>query len=182
MAANDYYNPFNSQQDNHPKPHSSLNAPASHPPYPDTDSSTPSRRPSPYVDHSYNNYYDVDQRTYQASGLDTSYNGPYGQRRTGSDPFNDSHAIPLQSQQSLMEQEPSNAAKYNQQGFLQQHPTDADAAAAEMDRPSDRPKKRGLRGFFAPPFPWAVAVLTLIHIIVFIAEIAKNGKDLSVAL
>ena len=52
---------------------------------------------------------------------------------------------------------------------------------AIIDRPTQNAaRKRRKRGFFGGKIPWAVYTFTLIQVCVFIAELAKNGKNLSV--
>ena len=159
MAANDYYNPSPSRTSRHsnptspkplpPDPYSGYNPHPTHP--------SPSYMSSSFEDTSYHPYpeqhhQDIPSPYYASGG---------GGRDYEANPYSDN--IPLR-----------------------QHPSKGDSDTVMHDPPPndptiiDRPSRypgtpRGKQGFFRKKQPWVVYTLTLIQVIVFIVELAKNG-------
>ena len=146
------------------------------PPYPNAT--------SPFADTAYPANPKAGQQQYGAAN-DYFNNGPpsprpYGQEQAHPsdaryhgyqpDPFDDRNAIPLRQHQK-----PGENTRYGEEevGY---------AAGPPGEHQHDRPHRqhsrsmKKKRGWFAKPIPYVVYTLTLIQIIVFIAEIVKNGK------
>ena len=164
MAANDYYNPTHSrpghQTSEPPSPLISPDPYLGNPPH-------HAQPPAPYMsssfeDSSYRPYADHSQQS-----IPSPYYGAGGGGREH-EPSAYSDDIPLR-------QHPS---KGNPEVMMPDHlPEDP----AIIDRPTQNAaRKRRKRGFFGGKIPWAVYTFTLIQVCVFIAELAKNGKNLSV--
>ena len=164
MAANEYYHPSPDQTNHHrldtplppsPDPYTSYNPNLSHPSVP----YSPTHSSAPYEDTSYRPYGDLSQQSipspYYASGG--------GGREHEPNPYSDD--IPLR-------QHPS---KGNSEMMLHD-PLPDDPAIIDGPQRS-RKGRNAKRPFFARKQSWVVYALTLIQVVVFIAELAKNGKD-----
>ena len=170
MAANDYYNQPIEQQ----KPTRRSDAPL--PPTPDSytaynpygPSSTNSLFSTPFDDPSLHSKYSHHQQNQQNLGSDSRYYGP-GSAGRPSEPSSYSEDIPLRSHQ----------AKHNleQQPYDQMRQDNEAAYAARLhDQQNSHPRRRRRKGrFFKGPIPWVVYTFTLIQIVVFIAELGRNG-------
>ena len=99
-------------------------------------------------------------------GADTHYQGYQGYQNYQPDPFDDRHAIPLQ------QHKPGAGGHYGEEEV---HPAAAsfDRRDHAQGRHNDGSRKRG---WFSKPVPWVVYTLTTIQIIVFIAELIRNGE------
>lgn len=159
MAANDYYQRPPSQNKFRPS-----DAPL--PPLPQDPFSShaqPSYEPSPYMSPSYE---DTSYRPYEHS--QHSVPSPYyasggGGRDTEQNPFADD--IPLRHNPSKTDSDITR---------LDHLPDDP----AVVDQPKgNRRRRREKRGWFSGRIPFVVYTLTFIQCVVFIAELAKNGKQ-----
>ncbi|KAL8728935.1 MAG: hypothetical protein Q9181_005167 [Wetmoreana brouardii] len=169
MAANDYYNPSDSHLPH--KPHRRSDAPL--PPVPDYELS-PRLRPNqptsspfatPFDDPTYRPY---GQQSQQSLGLEHPYYGAGGAPRPY-DPSPYSEDIPLRDHLSKQSQQSS---AYDQQ---RQGTEPAQAARMNSRQRSGHGRRRKRKGYFSGRIPWVVYFFSLVQIIVFIAEIARNA-------
>lgn len=168
MAANDYYNSFSNQQ----RPNRRSDAPL--PPVPGSQTAYqpygPTSKYSPLsisFDES-NNSHTYPQQSQQSLGSDKRYYGAgVGGHAYQPSPY--SEDIPLQPHQSKPDHET---------GAYDQHRQDNDAAyAARLGGQENRHRGgRRRRGFFKGPIPWVVYAFTLVQLIIFFAELGRNGK------
>ncbi|KAF2140704.1 uncharacterized protein K452DRAFT_200449, partial [Aplosporella prunicola CBS 121167] len=183
MAANDYYNPRRADAPLPPLP-----PPSPQPVRPQVDTqnlynnspimhSNPASAQSPFDDRSYPAYPNPSHNPYGPdANEDTAYHGnagmygqpPHPYEQTPTDPFGDSNAIPLHSQNPKLEASPS---RYNADPEYQ-YPLVGDPAQRKSDR---RRHKKRKQGWFTGKITWVVFILTLVEICVFIAEIARNA-------
>jgi hypothetical protein len=164
MAANNYYSSFNNQNTTYEgagNAHGRLDAPLPSVPHsspsnnrpvspihsPFNDYTYPAPHPPPKEGGSYPRPYDSD------ASFPHSYNNE-------ADPFADN--IPLQPQ------------THKPQLYATSSPTGA-MAEAELGPDGKNNKRVGRQGWFKGKITYAVFVLSVIQIVVFIAEIAKNG-------
>lgn len=165
MAAYDYYN----TSDLH-KPQRRSDAPL--PPIPDyelsqrlgqTHSSSPFA--TPFDDPTYRPY---GQQSQQSLGSEH----PYGSAGGGTRPYDPSpysEDIPLRNHPSKHNQEP---LSYDQH----RHETEAAyAARMEAQQRSGQSRRRKRNGFFSGRVPWVVYFFSLVQLVVFIAELARNA-------
>lgn len=160
MAANDYYNSSPS------RPHPNrLDAPLPHSPHQSFSAynSNPTPPVAPYMSSTVHSpYEDSDSRPYEHSVPSPHYASGVGGREHEQNSYPDN--IPLR-------QSPSKG----ESGMMMQDPLADDPAI--IDRPKDRRSRRKKkRGFFSGRIPYVVWTLTLIQVVVFIAELAKNGR------
>jgi hypothetical protein len=181
MASHDYYNSRNYGYDSHQdSPYHDVSNQRLDAPLPSLpgESNYPSNTHENYASPSVpgeSNYHSNTHENYASpfnTPFDDSYNSynpsrqsldVYPQQTRSHDPFTDNNAIPLQSQ-------PYN--KYNKSD----KPESPIAAEGQRYPPYDQSQTQDrVRGWFRGKIPWAVYTLSLIQIIVFIVEIAKNG-------
>ena len=153
MASNDYFN-----HDARPNTHAM--------PYRDYSERRGSPLPSQsaYTPHSP---YGGDTYPYSHQTPAQSYSGASGGFPEESDPFDDGDAIPLNSRKAKHDSTHSIAP------ILPHEQEDP------FVRDVDQRRKKRLKqddGWFTGKITWVVFVLTIIQLIVFIAEIIKNGK------
>ena len=158
MAAHEYYHPTvpTSNGRSHNTPYSP------HDPYISYNSrpaqSLSPELISPHEDHSYRPY------EHSSTSLQSPYFASTGAGGKASDPNPFADDVPLR-------QHPS---KKSSDIAMQDHLPDDPAI---IDRPPTKRKQRNRkRRFFSGKIPWVVYGLTAIQIVVFIAEVAKNGK------
>jgi hypothetical protein len=167
MASHDYYNSHNYDYDNHHDTsyHGNSNQ-RLEAPLPSLPGES-NQHPSAYGSHAspFNTPFDDSYTSYNPSRQSLDQ---YPQQTRSHDPFTDNNAIPLQSQpysnnKSDKPESPMVAEDQRFPPFDQQPP----------------PMQDGGKGWRRRKVPWAVYTLSLIQIIVFIVEIAKNGKEQS---
>ena len=162
MAANDYYTSF----DPHRQGTSQINT--SHPPQepytsynphsPTVHSSYNATPTSPHADHSYRPYEHSNYST--SSPLHASGGLASGGREH--DQYQYADDVPLR---------PRPGKQSTDNVFTNNYANDHEQPLP--DRPHQKSKKRG---FFSKKIPWVVYTLTIIQVIVFVAELGKNGK------
>lgn len=90
----------------------------------------------------------------------------------GRDPFQDDNAVPMHNYHAKHSSQSSTAPvitpEYND-------PFVRDAKPRTRSRPRNTPAPKGWRRYFTGRVTWVCYFLTLVQIIVFIVEIAKNG-------
>ena len=155
MAANDYYNdPYSS--DSH------LRQPTSYaPPKQDPYGAPVSPVASPFSDQQYSAYAPSRPSSLPKS---TRYNGATLGDHT-SDPFTDQNAVPLRPPNDNMDDPKVKHYTADSQGQLH--------AVRGFSRDGRRTWKERL---FGGKITWVVYFFTLVQLVVFIAEIIKNGK------
>ena len=158
MTANDYYN---SGPIRRPK-----EAPL--PPLPNVYSTHSSQQRSqsrlPSVDSRYDDPYQL--RPQRSNGSDHGYYGAGG-AAYGHNPYADDIPLRPQPKQSSPDMYGHSQRQYRPEDvYPPQDPT-------VLDR-SDRPKRKNRR-FFAGKVPWVVYALTFIQVVVFVAELIRNG-------
>ena len=163
MAANDYYNshptnPYPYRHDGFAEDYSATSSTTRV----DKSNGMTGYTSSPFDNTAYPIYPSSSQQTFASS---TPYHGGYAKPGGGGaqDPFADQNAIPMQSQGN----------KFN-------GPTPmASMSAFDHDDGNQSRVARKFKGFFSKRQPWVVYILSFIQLCVFIAELAKNGKQLS---
>jgi hypothetical protein len=181
MASHDYYTGFG-RQDTAYRPDDRRDAPLPLHPQ-DTSTSKPYNAPpspvrSPFDDHAYPAYPTPNSSQYNtATNYSSRYEDPmqdsstlhsYGRGHSSSpyatDPFADQSAIPLQT--NKMKDDPyASANSLN----------DPEQQYGRYDQQKERAPGRQ-KGWFKGKITYAVYVLTLVQVVVFIVEIVKNGK------
>ena len=168
MAANDYYNTSSARQGQHQR-----RSDAPLPPTPDYDisyqpshkQSNPSPFTTPFDDPTYRPYQQPSQ---QSLGSEHPYYGA-GSGGRPYDPSPYSEDIPLQTHPSKQSAEPYSYDRERQENEA------AYAARLEDQRRSSQGRQRKKKGFLTGKVPWAVYFFTLVQIVVFIAELGRNG-------
>ena len=163
MAANDYYNPSPSRTGRRsnptspnktlpPEPYTAYNPQPAHP--------SPSYMTSSFEDSSYHPYAEQSQQSLPSP----YYSSGSGEREYEPNPFSDD--VPLR-------QSPDKGdSGMPMHDLLPDDPT-------VIDRPlRSSGRKRQKKGFFARKQPWVVYIFTFIQVVVFIAELAKNGRHI----
>jgi len=171
MASHDYYNSYPPRLDHNTEYHGRTNQPL--PPIP----SSPSTRPQqPYVDTSgispvHSPFDDHAYPAYPRPSQSHSHTPDYADTRPSysHDPFRDSNAIPLQ--QGLKGPHVSGSPTSGMGEAEQQY------ASSQRDHKGqrNRTRRRKEQGWFRGRITWAVFLLTLVQLIVFIVEIVRNG-------
>ncbi|KAF2199744.1 rhomboid-domain-containing protein [Delitschia confertaspora ATCC 74209] len=180
MAANDYYNSYNSSQphrgdhgqhvfsdrlDEHLPPQ-----PSSHPYVSPIMSPAPS---SPFADHnsSYPEYPPSSRPPKQQQQPQGYGYAPYSssqyQNHQPPDPFADQNAIPLQTHAKM----DSSPTRYN----ADPEGRYTSPFAPEKKRRGRSHQQKGWKGYFTGRITWVVYILTVVQIGVFIGEIIKNA-------
>lgn len=159
MAANDYYTSYNSQPTNHASAYHDYD-------YPDRNAAPlpPLPSQSPFDDGAYTS------RPYMHQTPAQSYPGASGRLHDDPDPFDDGNAIPLNGRK------PKHDSTHTVSPILpheQDDPFVRDAVSRRKRRRRDDTKE----GWFKGKITWVVFVLTFVQLVVFIAEIIKNGKS-----
>ncbi|KAL8868163.1 MAG: hypothetical protein Q9174_005168, partial [Haloplaca sp. 1 TL-2023] len=165
MAADDYYNPYNPH-----KPQRRSDAPL--PPVPDyqlpprLDHGRPSPSPftTPFDDPSYRPY---GQQSQHSLGSEYPPAGGVGARPYDASPYSEN--IPLRDHPSKQSQEPLSYDAQRQENEA------AYASRMEAQQKSGHGRRKKSKGFFSGKVPWVVYFFTVIQIVVFIAEIARNA-------
>lgn len=161
MAANEYYNPSPSRSGRRSNP-TSLNKTLPPDPYaaynPRPTHPSPSYMTSSFEDTSYHPYADQSQQSLPSPYYSTGGGG----RDHEPNPYADD--VPLR-------QYPDKGDS----GMAMHDPLPDDPTV--IDRPLQSPvRRRRKKGFFARRQPWVVYIFTFIQVVVFIAELIKNGK------
>lgn len=150
MAANDYYN-TNANSYPHANPYHDTPLP-------------PLPPQSPFDDRASRPSY------HQAPAQ--SYSGASGRIHDDADPFDDGHAIPLNGRK------PKHDSTHTVSPILpheQDDPFVRDADPRKQRRRQDPVKQ----GCFKGKITWVCFVLTFVQLVVFVAEIIRNGKSIS---
>ncbi|KAL8731378.1 MAG: hypothetical protein Q9166_003470 [cf. Caloplaca sp. 2 TL-2023] len=167
MAANDYYNPSEQQS------HHQRRSDAPLPPVPDYElphklnehNSSASPFSTPFDDPTYRPY---GHESHGDLAVEHPYNGAGGTPRPY-DPSPYSEDIPLRNHPSKQSHDPL---------AYDQHRQDNEAAyTARMDaqQRAGHDRRRKSKGWLNGRIPWVVYTLTLVQVVVFIAEIARNA-------
>jgi membrane associated rhomboid family serine protease len=187
MASNDYYAGFDNNHNRY-DPHQDTSYQASSSGRLDHDlpalsnpspSPLPHKSSEPYQDHNpspFNTPFDEDGNSYVTPHHSTQHLvRPDSYTRAGAhDPFCDSQSIPLQSNpgsKQYGDQGDGSTSPTMGMGHVEQYA--GAGAGAGPDGNKMPPKKNG---WFTGKIPYAVYLLSVIQIIVFIVEIVKNGK------
>ncbi|KAF7195622.1 putative rhomboid protein [Pseudocercospora fuligena] len=153
MAANDYYN--TNPAHHHASPYHD---------YPD-------RNDAPLPPVPQHSPFDDGSHAYSHQTPAQSYSGSNGRIRDDADPFDDNQAIPLNGRK------PKHDSTHTVSPILP-HEQD-DPFVRDVDPRRKRKRDRGTpdreQGWFKGKITWVVYVLTIVQLIVFIAEIIRNA-------
>lgn len=150
MAANDYYNLY-------PQSHTR--------PYHDRADGTESPLPPLPYQSPFN---DSVHRLYSHETPAPSYSGASGRINDDSDPFDDGHAIPLNGRK------PKHESTQTISPILP-HEQD-DPFVRDADPRKQKRRRSSGEGWFKGKITWVVFILSFVQLVVFIAEIIRNGK------
>ncbi|KAK4504847.1 hypothetical protein PRZ48_002810 [Zasmidium cellare] len=148
MAANDYYN---TQYTNHPSPYHDYS----------------DRHDAPLPPLPSHSPFDDGAHPYSHQTPSQSYSGANGRVHDDADPFDDGNAIPLNGRK------PKHDSTHTISPILPHEQDDPFVRDADPRRKRRRPVSKD--GWFKGKITWVVYVLTFVQLVVFIAEIIKNG-------
>lgn len=158
MAANDYYN---TTPTGHANPYRDYDYPVRH----DAPLS-PLPQQSPFDNDTY--------RTYSGhQHPPQSYSGANGRIHDDADPFEDDNAIPLNGRK------PKHESTHTISPILPHEQDDPFVRDADP-RKQKQKRRRSKQGWFRGKITWVVYVLTIAQLIVFIAQIVRNGKRIDI--
>lgn len=151
MAANDYYHAQSSHPPAYPSPYYDYSS-RNDAPLPNLSSPT-----SPFDDRAHPYHHELPSH---------SYSGASGRIHDHADPFEDHNAIPLNGRK----------AKDNSTNIVSPiEPADQDDPFVRDADPRRKKRRKSKDGWFRGKITWVVYVLSAVQLIVFIAEIARNG-------
>lgn len=159
MAAKDYYHSTLDPRYNHSLPSS----PDSHQAHPTSYGSHSHLQSSPYESPTDDLSYRPYARSHHGSASPYYASGGGG-REQEPNPFSDE--IPLRQHSIKSPDDPA----------FRDHLPDDPAIVDAPQRPMGKERINRHRGFFSKRIPWVVYTFTLVQCIVFIAELAKNGR------
>ncbi|KAF2424895.1 rhomboid-domain-containing protein [Tothia fuscella] len=184
MASNDYYNQFHQQdtsyhnhqagRTNQPLP-PIPSSPSTRPPNPYIDTTGIAPVTSPFEDTTYPAYPRPSQ-SYNHMPDYTDSPPPGNAKHQPHDPFRDSNAIPLQSQQSLKAGGNVASSPTSAMGEAEQQYGSSERRRRRRNSRSRRGERRKKDGWFRGKITWAVFFLTLVQLIVFIVELVRNAQ------
>ncbi|KAL8999829.1 MAG: hypothetical protein Q9169_001369 [Polycauliona sp. 2 TL-2023] len=168
MAANDYYNTSDPPQTHKRRSDAPL------PPVPDYElphklnqkPSSPSPFTTPFDDPTYRPY---GQESQHSLSSEHAYYGAGGAPPKPYDPSPYSEDIPLQNHPSKQHPAPFAYDHHRQDNEA------AYAARIEGQQRAGHDRRRQKKGWFSGKIPWVVYTFTVIQVVVFIAEIARNA-------
>lgn len=150
MAANEYYHsPYTTAYHDQTPPYSYSSR--------KNDALPPPPSHSPFHDQAY---------PYGNPSASHSYTGSHGRLNNDSDPFEDDDAVPMHGRR------PKHDSAATVAPILPHEVEDPFVRDVDPGRPKGR---RTRDGWFKGKVPWVVYTLTVIQLVVFIAEIARNG-------